>query len=61
MRNPTSRVVRLLWVVVVVLVVATVVMSRSRQQREPVGAGRWRATHYEANGVTRVVGNLRFD
>jgi hypothetical protein len=40
---------------VVVLAAATFLMSRSKPQREPVGAGHWRATHYEANGVTRVV------
>jgi hypothetical protein len=40
---------------VVVLVAATYLMSRSQSQREPVGAGHWRATHYDAGGVTRVV------
>ena len=42
-------------VAVVVLVIATFVMSRARPVREPVGSGHWRATHYEADGVTRVV------
>jgi FlaG/FlaF family flagellin (archaellin) len=42
-------------VAVVVLVAVTFAMSRSKQQREPVGSGHWRATHYEAGGVTRVV------
>ena len=40
---------------VIVLVVATYLMSRSKPPREPVGSGHWRATHYEASGVTRVV------
>ena len=42
-------------VAVVVLVIATFVMSHAKPVREPVGSGHWRATHYEADGVTRVV------
>ena len=35
----------------------TLLMSRSRgrEQPAPVGAGQWRATHYDAKGLTRVV------
>lgn len=40
---------------VVVFVAATVLFTRSQERREPVGPGQWRATHYEADGVTRVV------
>lgn len=39
----------------VVFLAATVLMSSPKRQREPVGSGHWRATHYEADGVTRVV------
>ena len=53
---------RLELIVVVVLVAlvvyaaATHLMSRPKQQgREPVGTGQWRATHYDADGVTRGV------
>ena len=42
-------------VAVVVLVAATFIMSRAKPGGEPVGSGHWRATHYEAEGVTRVV------
>lgn len=42
-------------VVVVVLVAATLLTSSRRTQREPIGPGRWRATHYDADGVTKVV------
>jgi hypothetical protein len=41
--------------VVVVFVAASYLMSRSKSRREPVSSGHWRATHYEAGGVTRVV------
>jgi len=40
---------------VLVFVATTFLMSRSRPERGPVASGHWRATHYEANGVTRVV------
>ena len=40
---------------VLVFTAATFLFTRSKEQREPVGAGEWRATHYEADGVTRVV------
>ena len=40
---------------VVVFAVVLLLMSRSKEERRPVGAGHWRATHYEADGVTRVV------
>ena len=42
-------------VALVVFVLAMFLMSRSGSQRDPVGSGRWRATHYEADGVTKVV------
>ena len=42
-------------VAVVVLVAATFIMSRAKPGRQPIGSGQWRATHYEADGVTRVV------
>lgn len=47
--------------VVVIVLVALLVfgamsfMGRSKQQSAPVGSGQWRATHYDAKGVTRVV------
>lgn len=40
---------------VLVFAAATFLMSRSGKQREPMGPGRWRATHYDADGVTKVV------
>jgi hypothetical protein len=42
-------------VALVVMVAATYLMSRAKPGREPVGSGHWRATHYEADGVTKVV------
>ena len=33
----------------------TMLIGRSKQQPAPVGRGQWRATHYDAKGVTRVV------
>ena len=42
-------------VALVVFALAMLLMTRSGSQREPVGSGHWRATHYEAEGVTRVV------
>ena len=44
-------------VALVVFALAMLLMSRSgsESQREPVGSGHWRATHYDADGVTRVV------
>ena len=42
-------------VALVVFAVAMTVMGRSKPSQEPVGTGQWRATHYEAGGVTRVV------
>lgn len=44
-----------LLVAVVVFAAASFLMSRPAQGREPVGSGHWRATHYDADGVTRVV------
>lgn len=29
--------------------------SRSKPQAQPVATGRWRATHYDAKGLTRIV------
>jgi hypothetical protein len=29
--------------------------SRSKQQAPPVASGHWRATHYDAKGLTRIV------
>lgn len=40
---------------VIVFAAATLLMSRPGEQREPVARGRWRATHYDADGVTKVV------
>ena len=40
---------------VIVFVAAFLVMGRPQAQREPVGSGSWRASHYDADGVTRVV------
>ncbi len=42
-------------VAVIVLLATTYIMGRSKPSKEPVGSGQWRATHYEAKGVTRVV------
>lgn len=42
-------------VALVVFVGILVMLNRGREQRPPVAAGRWRATHYDAKGVTRVV------
>ena len=30
-------------------------MSRSKQEAQPVASGHWRATHYDAKGLTRIV------
>jgi hypothetical protein len=42
-------------VAVLVFGAATLFMSRDGRRAEPVSSGRWRATHYDAKGVTRVV------
>jgi uncharacterized membrane protein YqiK len=39
----------------VVFFAATYLMGRSRPQEAAVAAGHWRAAHYDAKGVTRVV------
>jgi len=39
----------------VVFAGALLLMSRSKQQAQPVATGHWRATHYDTNGVTRIV------
>jgi hypothetical protein len=40
---------------VLVFGVVTVLTARPKQQNQPGAAGRWRAAHYDAGDVTRVV------
>jgi hypothetical protein len=49
----SAAVIGLLALIVFAAIMA--LSSRSKPDRAPVGVGQWRATHYEANGVTRVV------
>ena len=45
----------LVGLVAVIVFGVVMLIGRSKEERAPVGRGQWRATHYDAKGVTRVV------
>jgi hypothetical protein len=47
--------VAVIGLVAVMVFVVAMLIGRSKSQPAPVARGQWRATHYDAKGVTRVV------